>query len=499
MEKILYEKFGYSKWREGQKEIVEDILASRHVVAMLPTGGGKSLCYQLPAYILDGSVVVISPLLSLMEDQVEQLRAIGEKRVVAFNSFRSMEERRTAIENLPTYKFIFVSPEMLQYEYFFHKLMQINIALFVIDEAHCISQWGHEFRPDYMKLRGYIEKLGSPTCLALTATATEEVMKDIVQSLGLKEVAYHFYSINRKNIAIVVDKVETYDDKIEKLLMYVQQLQGPGIIYCSSRALTENIAARLKAIGIENAEHYHGGMTSEHRMLIQQQFMNEQLSIIVSTSAFGMGVNKKNVRYVIHFHYPTNIEAYLQEIGRCGRDGEDSIAILLASPYDHELPLQLLVDELPTIEQIQHVLKYLSEAKQLTNILEQELMTIAGLDEIKWRFIRHHLQKLKVLKRNDVFPEHIDSNLSQYFHDIIEARTRHKRKNLYVMKNWVETTTCRREAYLAIFGERMLEKTENCCDICGLNLKYYQKREKEEKFSKGKWEEELRAIFGMDG
>lgn len=497
IDEILYKKFGYHHWREGQREIIEDILAARHVVAMLPTGGGKSMCYQLPAYLLDGSVIIISPLLSLMEDQVEQLRAIGEKRVIAFNSFRSIEEKRTAIGNLSKYKFIFVSPEMLGYEFFFQRLMGLNISLFVIDEAHCISQWGYEFRPDYMRLKGYIKRLGSPTCLALTATATEEVLRDIIQSLGLEDVKHHLYSINRKNIAIAVEKVETYGEKMEKLLHYVQMFQGPGIIYCSSRTLTENIVARLKEIGIENAEAYHGGMTSEHRMLIQQQFMNDQLAIIVSTSAFGMGVNKSNVRYVIHFHYPANIESYLQEIGRCGRDGGDSIAILLASPNDHELPLQLLIDELPTMEQVQFVLSRLATMQQLTDSLEQELMIAAGLDDIKWRFMLHHLQKLKVLEGKRIYPEKIESNILHYFHGIIEERIKHKKKSLHIMKQWVETVSCRREAYLKIFGERLLEKPKYCCDICGIELEHYQKQKKDEYFSRSGWEEELQMILGI--
>src|SRR5690606_18201070 len=320
LNQILKEKFNHTTFREGQKEVIEDIMSGHDVMALLPTGGGKSLCYQLPAQILEGSVLVVSPLVALMEDQVLQIKKMGEKRVIALNSFLTLEKKRRVLPNLHKYKYIFASPEILQSPHILNRLKRIRFSLFVVDEAHCISQWGHDFRPDYSRLGEIRMEIGAPPCLALTATATKEVLEDIRNKLELAQPKMHIHSIDRPNIAIVVKKVESLEEKKEALLKYANELQGPGIIYFSSRLWAENISQYLKDKGFERVAYYHGGMEQEKRMLIQEQFINNQISIICSTNAFGMGVNKSDIRFVIHFHYPSQMEAYLQEIGRAGRD-----------------------------------------------------------------------------------------------------------------------------------------------------------------------------------
>lgn len=496
IDEVLYSKFGYHSFRDGQREIIEDIMNRKNVVGMLPTGGGKSLCFQLPGYLLQGSVLIVSPLLSLMEDQVEQLRQIGEKRVVAFNSFRSMEEKREVLRNLHQYKFIFISPEMLQYEFLIERLRNMKIDLFVVDEAHCISQWGNDFRPDYLKLKKYISKLNNPTCLALTATATRKVLEDIVRELGIGEnVSLHIQSINRKNIAHVVENVENHIEKMERLLYYVNLLEGPGIIYCSNRSLTETIAENIRSNGIDSVSAYHGGMLPEQRMFIQQQFMNNQLQVISSTSAFGMGVNKSNVRYVIHYQYPSNIESYLQEIGRCGRDGEDSIAIMLVSPGDEVVPMQLVLDEFPEIEQVHSVINYLQHNPNDCSVLNISMNL--QIDETKVRIIKFHLEKQEIIVNNTF---RIDSNIpiTEYFKELIQVRRVAKIKELYIFKQWIETNGCRREAYLQLFDEHVEGSIEKCCDICGIDVAYYQRKEQQSNEETFDWEIELQKIFGKE-
>jgi ATP-dependent DNA helicase RecQ len=494
---VLRDTFGYSSFRKGQKEIIEDVISGKNVVAMLPTGAGKSICYLLPGYILDGAVVIVSPLLSLMEDQIQQLQMIGEKRAVAINSFLSFEEKRKTIDRLSTYKFIFVSPEMLQNPYFIRRLQSINISLFVVDEAHCISQWGYEFRTDYLKLSAVIDDLGNPPCLALTATATKNVLHDMVRILKLEEVNYHLHSIDRPNISINVEKVASIDDKKRKLLEWVKQLQGPGMIYFSSRWWAENISNLLKDAGIKGVAFYHGGMDTEQRLLIQQQFLSDQIQIICCTNAFGMGVNKPNVRYVIHFHLPTTIEAYLQEIGRAGRDGNNSIAILLHSPTDQELPEALIQQEFPSMVELKHIIQLLKETCPLNQpINESSLLSFSTLNETAWRFIKYQLELGGFLKEDRLIkamePDIIIKNITR----LIQDRLIYKKQKLKEINSWIHSSICRREEYLLIFNESFNCKIPQCCDVCHVDYHMYEKKDElvNENGLRG-WQQELQSIL----
>ncbi|WP_242142630.1 MULTISPECIES: ATP-dependent DNA helicase RecQ [unclassified Bacillus cereus group] len=502
LEEHLNKWFGYKEFRQGQKEVITDLLQGKDVVAMLPTGQGKSMCYQLPGLMQEGTVLIVSPLLSLMEDQVTQLKYVVKNRVIAFNSFRTLSEKRKAIKQLAWYKFVFVSPEMLQSELLMKELKKIPISLFVVDEAHCISQWGYDFRTDYKKLDQVIMRIGRPSVLALTATATKEVLQDIIASLGLKNVSQHVYSIDRPNIAIEVQFLETIEEKKEALLSHVSYLQGPGIIYCSSRAWTERLTEYLRSKGIIDVAFYHGGMDHEERMLIQQQFMNDQLQLVICTSAFGMGVNKPNTRYIIHFHYPTNIASYLQEIGRAGRDGEASIAILLCSPLDHDLPISIIEDELPNKKQIQFLFALLQEKLLQTKILPIEDVTdicyhAAGFHEQHWRFLKYHLEKMEIVQQNMLILEGLSDETIQKLVLEVEKRLYNKYNQLEKMKSWLQFHGCKREQLLQQFGYEKEGKIKNCCDYCGITKEDYKKRRARQSVFDYNWGTELQLLFGM--
>ncbi|WP_243290094.1 ATP-dependent DNA helicase RecQ [Bacillus sp. FJAT-47783] len=489
VEQLLHNKFGYRTFRPGQKDIIDEIIRGKDVIGLLPTGGGKSLCYQLPGYVLKGAVLIVSPLLSLMQDQVQQLQLFGEKRVVAINSMLDQEERHFVFQTLDSYKFIFVSPEILQVEFILKRLKQARISLFVVDEAHCISQWGHDFRPDYSKLGEVRKQLGDPPCLALTATATKEVIADIVTSLSLRHPRYHIHSMNRSNIAFSIEKCESVEEKMARLVKWMYELDGSGIVYCSSRSWTETITKHLKESGIESVAYYHGGMSKEDRQLIQQQFIYDELSYIIATNAFGMGVNKPNIRFVIHFHIPQSFEAYIQEIGRAGRDGENSIAIMLWANGDEQVPKSLIESEVLPTSSIQHVLSFLTQHSRLNQkqFLKEEEWTQLGLSETGWRYLDHLIRQVKELSPQNML-ETIQLNMKERFTI--------KEQKLQAFISWIHEKTCRRKTLLTYFGEELEEKPENCCDICQINMDVYKRMNQlEDTKHFMDWKQELRRMF----
>ena len=331
---LLKQVFGYTRFRPHQEEIIRDALAGRDVFALLPTGGGKSLCFQLPALVRPGLTVVISPLIALMKDQVDQLRANGVAATF-LNSSLSEKERKARWRGLHQgeFKLLYLSPErlMIGEGSLFDALRQWNVQQVAVDEAHCISEWGHDFRPEYRQLSLLREQFTDLPFMALTATATTRVRDDIIRQLHLKDPSVHVASFNRPNLTYrVIPKSQAY----RQILDFVRaRPKESGIVYCFSRASADSVAAKLAQDGVKSLA-YHAGLSSKERSANQDTFLRDEVRVVCATVAFGMGINKPNVRFVIHHDLPKNIEGYYQETGRAGRDGLPGECLLLYSPGD---------------------------------------------------------------------------------------------------------------------------------------------------------------------
>jgi ATP-dependent DNA helicase RecQ len=348
----LKKHFGYDAFRPLQQEIIEDALAGRDVFALMPTGGGKSLCFQLPALMRDGLTIVVSPLISLMKDQVDALQTSG----IAATFLNSTLDRDEAIARLHGlhrghYRLLYVAPERLMLDTFLERALNWNIAQIAIDEAHCISEWGHDFRPEYRELKKLRKHLPDVPIMALTATATERVRTDIVQQLHLREPRCYVASFNRPNLTYrVVPKSPAY----EQLLALVRSRPNEsGIVYCASRKTADSLAKKLSGDGI-GAKPYHAGLEPTARAKHQEQFLRDDARVITATIAFGMGINKPNVRFVVHYDLPKNIESYYQETGRAGRDGLPSECVLLFNAGDVVKQRRFIAEKSENEQRIAH-------------------------------------------------------------------------------------------------------------------------------------------------
>ncbi len=457
--RLLKLTFGYESFREGQKEVIGDLLAGHNVFARMPTGSGKSLCYILTGYALKGSVLIISPLLSLMEDQVHQLKLIGEKRVIALNSFMNFQERSDRIKELECYKFIFLSPEMLQNPFLQRKLKDMIVSLFVVDEAHCISQWGHDFRPDYLKLPQLYEWLNNPLCLALTATATDQVMRDIDRCLPLENAKKHLYSVDRRNLFLKVDILPTLAEKLEAVVKWTLFSPGAVVIYCGTREWAESLALHIAENTGRASAYYHGGMANEDRLLIQQQFINDQLEVICATTAFGMGINKKNIRMVIHFHTSRHMNEYVQEIGRAGRDGEQAYAVTLYTEGDEALGYHLIEATLPEASVLKEIIQfvYTNYDKTMHRTIADFLIA-SNVNETVSRYLDYYL--------TEYTKDAEGAYKSQIIIDKIERIKHDKMKEMNNMMSYLLTQSCRRNYLLTYYNEDTVPPVCDSCDHC---------------------------------
>ncbi|MEP6819072.1 MAG: ATP-dependent DNA helicase RecQ [bacterium] len=351
----LRQHFGFDDFRDGQREVIAAILGGKDAVVVMPTGSGKSLCYQLPALMLSGATLVVSPLIALMKDQVDALQA-RQLPATFINSSIPEREQWSRIEGLRRgeFKLVYVAPERFRSRRFLEALRSVSVALFAVDEAHCISTWGHDFRPDYLRLKSVIPLLGKVQTLALTATATPYVRSDIIEQLGLLKPETFVSGFDRPNLTIDVVHTEKEREKIAHIKRLAKTFGGSGIIYASTRKAVEQVTSQLRALGME-ASAYHAGLSDSARVKAQEEFMAGRTQMIVATNAFGMGIDKPDIRFVAHYQMPGSIEAYYQEIGRAGRDGLSSSCVLLFNYADKNTHDFFIEGSYPTVDLVRSI------------------------------------------------------------------------------------------------------------------------------------------------
>ncbi|MEX0908408.1 MAG: ATP-dependent DNA helicase RecQ [Gemmatimonadaceae bacterium] len=378
---VLRDTFGYTEFRAGQLAAVESALAGRDTLVVLPTGGGKSLAYQVPAMVLPGLTVVVSPLISLMKDQVDVLTRKGVGAAF-LNSTLSLNDSLDRLARATTgdIKLLYVAPERLESERLVERLRSIGVSLLAVDEAHCVSQWGHDFRPSYLRLRAVREGLGSPPCIALTATATPHVRSDIITHLGLREPEVVITGFDRTNLSYAVQAVRRDKEKDQLLVHALLENRGTTVVYAPTRKAVDRITGILTRADI-GAAAYHAGLAVDRRRKVQDDFMSGKVRVIVATNAFGMGIDKPDVRLVIHYAMPGTLEAYYQEAGRAGRDGDHSDVLLLHAYQDrftHEFFIKAAHPDRKTTERVFGALLRATSGKGITADDPDALAAMAG-------------------------------------------------------------------------------------------------------------------------
>ncbi|HYH16084.1 MAG TPA: ATP-dependent DNA helicase RecQ [Flavisolibacter sp.] len=392
---ILEQYWGYSVFRPLQEDIIQSVLEQKDVLALLPTGGGKSICYQVPAMTQEGICLVVSPLIALMKDQVENLRKRGIMSLAIYSGMSRRQITQT-LKNAAygEYKLLYVSPERIETDLFKEYLPALGVNLIAVDEAHCISQWGYDFRPSYLKIAELREELPNVPILALTASATPDVQQDIIEKLQLKEVQLFRQSYERKNLSYTVRKA---DAKMADLTAIISKVPGTAIIYCKSRRRTLEIAQLLQLHGF-SAHYYHAGLSTEERDQKQQDWIANKVQVMVCTNAFGMGIDKPDVRLVIHADMPDCLENYYQEAGRAGRDGKKSYAVLLYTQKDIESLQELHQTRYPSFEKIRQVYQALVNFLQIPSYTGEDVSFTFHFNEFVRNFQLNSQETLYSLK-----------------------------------------------------------------------------------------------------
>lgn len=467
-----HERFGIEHFRPGQREVLEAIFSGRDVLALMPTGAGKSLCYQLPALFLPKPVVVVSPLLALMRDQQQKAddAKIAVEKLDSTQKVGETSEIEELIEaGIP--QLLYVTPERLENSEFLSMLAQTGVSLLAIDEAHCISEWGHDFRPAYLSLRYVRERLGNPPVLAVTATATERVIEDILRELKAPDAVVVNEGTERDNLEWSVHHTVNSTTKQLHLLDLISHEQGKGIVYTASIRSANEVYLWLSARGI-CAERYHGKLPRRERERVQTEFMAGKIKALVATKAFGLGIDKPDIRFVYHYEFPDSLETYYQEAGRAGRDGRPARAVLLYRLEDRRIQRYFLRGKYPNAAEIRSVLNAMPAANgsAVQLLTAASIAERAGLPRRRTKVVLHLLRGTGLVRRGmrgyrvqagrELADEELDRLLASY-----AERARNDLDRLDEMMRYAESTRCRKQILRSYFGE---PEGEPCgvCDNC---------------------------------
>jgi ATP-dependent DNA helicase RecQ len=472
----LHKYFGLTSFRSRQDEAIKYLLAGHHALIVMPTGAGKSLIYQLTALHRPGLTLVVSPLIALMKDQVDSLT---RRHIPAtfINSSLSTADQTHRLQAMAegAFKLVYVAPERLRSDSFQQALRRVSIGLLAVDEAHCISQWGHDFRPEYLRIAEARVLMGNPLTVALTATATPQVQDDIVRRLDLSPVKRLITGFNRANLTLEVIQSADMRHKQQALIRVLKELaDGAAIVYVGTKRMAEEVATLVQHSLNVAVEYYHAGLEEERRSRIQDAFLTRKLSIIVATNAFGMGIDRPDVRLVVHYSLPGSLEAYYQEAGRAGRDGHPARAVLFYSSRDHALHKKFIREDLPTADEVRALYKALNAQGEIEVLLTgEELVRAASLAAAKVRAGLAYLESVGAVQRIRDHGKQMLIRLGRLegrgLAEIVkrlDAHRRHRHAQLQRMIRYAEAKACRRRILLAHFGDRAPAQTFHCCDLC---------------------------------
>ena len=467
--KLAHDGFGYETFRPGQEAAIRAVLAGSDTLAVMPTGSGKSAIYEIAGGMLPGPTVIVSPLIALQRDQVEAITAHELGTAALINSTQRAATRRETLDSLAIgdLQFIFLAPEQFANADVRERVIAAQPSLFVVDEAHCVSEWGHDFRPDYLRLGEVIDALGHPVVLALTATAAPPVRAEIVQRLGMRDAKVIVEGFDRPNIWLGVERYERESDKRAALIARVAEAEKPGVVYAATHAISEELAAALRGEGI-SAGTYHAGMRAADRERVQEAFMRDELAVIVATTAFGMGIDKPNVRFVFHYDVSESVDSYYQEIGRAGRDGQPARAILFYRPEDLGLRRFFAGSGQVDLDQVAQVAYAIERHEGPVDPVD--LRSETGLSQSRLTAAINRLEEtgaLETLSTGEIVEEHPITA-----HEVAQAAEKQENHQRFVqsrvemMRGYAETDTCRRIFVLTYFGEQTHGRCGHCdrCD-----------------------------------